>query len=65
MATYMVTGKTLGGTSLISVRIDAIDQDDQIVSELDVIEGIRAYLMTLPGVGQTAAQKQELVTTIL
>jgi len=65
VATYMVTGKTLGGTSLISVRIDAIDQDDQIVPELDVIAGVRAYLMTLPGVGQTTAQKQELVTTIL
>lgn len=65
MATYTITGKTAAGTTLIQLHVDGIYQDDPIVPELDVIEGVRAYLETLPGVGQTTAQKQELVTTNL
>jgi hypothetical protein len=63
MATYQVTGRSQNGTPLISVHIDAINQDSPIVSELEVVAGVKAYLLTLSGVVQAVAQKQEIVTT--
>ncbi|CAM5346163.1 hypothetical protein [Streptomyces aurantiogriseus] len=63
MATYTVTGRSGGGTSLIQIHIAGIYQDEEVVPELDVIASVKAYVVTLPGVVQAVAQKQELVTT--
>lgn len=63
MATYLISGKKTGGATVLAIHLDGVDQDDAVVDELDVVNAIKAYLMTVPGVVTTVAQKNEYVTT--
>lgn len=63
MATYQVTGRKSSGAAVLSIHIDAIDQDEVVVGEQDVVDMVKAYLLTVPGVVTTVAQKNEYVTT--
>ncbi|MFJ4624218.1 hypothetical protein [Streptomyces sp. NPDC088812] len=63
MATYLISGRKSGGSTVLAVHLDGIDQDDVVVDEVDVVNAIKAYLMTVPGVTSTIAQKNEYVTT--
>lgn len=65
MATYLVTGKTPSGESLVSVSISGINQEITIVPEIDVVNAIRALLATTPGVGSVMVQKYEQVITVI
>ena len=63
MATYLITGKTAGGSPLVNVNIANIDQDEQVVDELAVVAAVKAFLQTVPGIGQATALKFEQITT--
>lgn len=63
MASYLIMGRSVTSAPVLSIHVDAINQDEQVVSEIDVVNAVKAYLMTVPGVTQTVAQKGEWVTT--
>lgn len=63
MATYLISGRKSGGATVLAIHLDGIDQDETVVDELDVVNAVKAYLMTVPGVVSTLAQKNEYVTT--
>jgi hypothetical protein len=61
----MITGRNTGGTPLISVGISGIDQEPPIVDELTVVNAVRTYLASLPGVQVVVAQKYEQTITVV
>ncbi len=63
MATYLISGKKAGGATVLAIHLDGVDQDEAVVDEIDVVNAIKAYLMTVPGVTSTVAQRNEYVTT--
>lgn len=63
MATYVVTGRTAQGAPQVSVNIAAIDQEEEVVAELDIVAALKAFLLTVPGIGQATALKHEQITT--
>lgn len=65
MASYLITGRTAGGAQPLSIHVDAINQEDPIVEEMAVINAVKAFVMTVPGVITTVTQKTESVTTIV
>lgn len=65
MASYLVMGRTAQGTTPLTIHVDAINQDEPVVAELDVVNAVKAYLLTVPGIIATVAQKTESVTTLV
>jgi hypothetical protein len=65
MASYLIIGRTTGGSQILSVHIDAINQDEQVVPEMDVINAMKAFMLTVPGLTGTITQRTESVTTIV
>lgn len=64
MARYVVTGKA-NGSPLVSVSIDGINQEPVIMPEIDVVNAVREFLATVPGMQTVVAQKYEQVITIV
>lgn len=65
MASYLIMGRTAQGVTLLSIHVDAVNQDEPVVDELAVVNAVKAFLMTVPGVAMTVAQKTESVTTLV
>lgn len=65
MATYVITGKNNAGEPLVSVNISGINQDQPIVTEIDVVNALRQYLASVSGVSVVVAQRYEQVITIV
>lgn len=65
MATYLITGRTTGGESLVSVSISGIQQEQQLVPEIDVVNTVRSFLAGVSGVQVVVAQKYEQVITVV
>jgi hypothetical protein len=63
VASYLITGRTSGGSPVVSIHLDSINQEDPIVNEIDVVNAVRTFLLTVPNVTQTVAQKQEWVSS--
>lgn len=62
---YHITGKNLSGLTLLTIHIDSFDQDDPLITEADLLNAVKSFLLTVPGVTQTKTQKQEWVTTYI
>jgi len=45
------------------VSVSSIDQDQQVVSELEIVDAVRDRLAAVPGVGSVVARKYEQVIT--
>lgn len=65
MANYTVTGRNGSGEPLVSVSITSIDQEQQVVSELTVVNSVRDCLAAVPGVESVVARKFEQLITIV
>jgi hypothetical protein len=65
MASYLITGRAAGGSAVLSVHIDAINQDDPVVPEMDVVNAMKEYVRSVPGVAGIQTQKTESVTTLV
>ncbi|MFJ8784951.1 hypothetical protein [Streptomyces sp. NPDC102476] len=63
MASYQVTGRSSEGSPLVTVSVSSIDQDQQVISELDIVNAVRDRLKTVPGVELVVARKYEQVIT--
>jgi len=63
MASYQVIGRSSGGSPLVTVSVSSIDQDQQVVSELEIVDAVRDRLAAVPGVGSVVARKYEQVIT--
>lgn len=63
MASYQVIGRSGEGSPLVTVSVSSIDQDQQVVSELAVVNAVRACLAVVPGVELVVARKYEQVIT--
>jgi hypothetical protein len=63
MASYQVTGRSGQGSPLVTVSISSIDQDQQVVSELAIVDAVRDGLAAAPGVESVVARKYEQVIT--
>lgn len=62
MASYQVTGRN-GDGPLVTVSISSIDQDQQVVSEMAIVNAVRDRLTAVPGVELVVARKYEQVIT--
>lgn len=65
MANYQITGRNASGDAVVSVNIEAINQDTQVVQEIDVVNAVRNCLATTAGIGSVVAQKFEQVITVI
>lgn len=65
MATYVITGRNPSNEPLLSVNISGINQDSQVVAEIDVVNAVRQYMATVPGVQSVVAQRYEQVITVV
>lgn len=65
MANYTLTGRSGQGEPLVSVSIGSIDQEQQVVSEMAVVDAVRDRLALVPGVVQVVAKKYEQVITVV
>lgn len=65
MPTYVITGRSGSGESVVSVNISGINQETPIVQELDVVNAVREFLAGTPGVGSVVAQRYEQVITVI
>jgi len=62
---YVITAKNPSGAPLVSVNIAAINQEQQVVPEVDVVNAVRTFLASVDGVGSVVAQKYEQVITVI
>jgi hypothetical protein len=65
MANYVITGRDRGGMPLVSVQVAAINQEQHVVDDLDVVNAVRQFLAGLPEVGSVVAQRYEQVITVI
>lgn len=65
MPNYVITAKSQGGEPMVSVNIAAINQEQQVVPEVDVVDAVRTFLASVAGVGSVVAQKYEQVITVI
>lgn len=65
MASYVITGRNRSGESVVSVNINSISQEGQVVPELDVVNAVRNQLAAVEGIGSVVAQKYEQVITVI
>lgn len=65
MASYVITARNASVESVVSVQISAISQEGSAVPELSVVNAVRQYLGTVPGVASVTAQKFEQVITVV
>jgi hypothetical protein len=65
MATYVITGRSPGGDPLVSVQVAAINQEQRVVDDIDVVNAVRGFLAGLPEIGSVVAQKYEQVITVI
>lgn len=65
MPSYVITGRNGSGESVVSVNIDSISQEGQVVPEIDVVNAVRAQLASVEGIGSVVAQKYEQVITVI
>lgn len=63
MPNYVITGKTSGGQPLVQVNIAAINQEQTVVEDIDVVNAVRTFLSGVDGVGSVVAQRYEQVIT--
>ncbi|MEU5596809.1 hypothetical protein [Streptomyces sp. NPDC020298] len=65
MASYVITAKNASAEPMVSVQISAISQEGTVVEELDVVNAVRSFLSTVPGVASVTAQKfEQVITTV-
>lgn len=64
-AIYTATGRDSGGSSIVSVTISSIDQDQQVVTDINVVNSVRSYLSTVDGIESVVVRKYEQVITIV
>lgn len=65
MPNYVITGKNRSGEPLVSVNIAAINQEQQVVPEVDVVNAVRLFLASVDGVSSVMAQKYEQIITVI
>jgi len=65
VATYVITGKSPSGEPLVSVQVAAINQEQHVVDDIDVVGAVRGFLLGLPEVGSVVAQRYEQVITVI
>lgn len=65
MASYVITGRNRSGESVVSVNINSISQEGEVVPELDVVNAVRAQLAAVEAIGSVVAQKYEQVVTVI
>ena len=64
MANYTLTGRSGQGEPMVSVSL-SIDQEQQVVTEMAIVDAVRDRLALVPGVAQVVARKYEQVITIV
>jgi hypothetical protein len=65
MANYTVIGRSGEAMPLVSVSIGSIDQEQQVVSDLTIVNAVRECLKAVPGVESVVARKFEQTITIV
>ena len=65
MASYVITAKNASAEPVVSVQISAINQEGTVVPEIDIVNAVRTFLATTPGVVSVTAQKYEQVITVV
>lgn len=65
MAAYTATARNSEGSPVVSVTIGSIDQEQQIVTEIDIANAVRAFLASVAGVESVVVRKYEQVITIV
>lgn len=65
MPSYVITGRNRSGESVVSVNINSISQEGEVVPELDIVNAVRAELAAAEGIGSVVAQKYEQVVTVI
>ncbi|MES9522475.1 hypothetical protein [Streptomyces capoamus] len=65
MASYVITARNSSVETVVSVQISAINQEGSAVPELNVVNAVRQYLASVPGVASVQAQKFEQVITVV
>jgi hypothetical protein len=65
MASYVITGRNRSGESVVSVNINSISQEAEVVPELDVVNAVRTELAAAAAIGAVVVQKYEQVVTVI
>jgi len=65
MASYLIMGRASGGSPVLSVHIDAINQDDAVIDEMQAVNAMKTFVLSVPGVATIVTQKTESVTTLV
>lgn len=65
MANYTVTGRNSEVMPIVSVSIASIDQEQQVVSEMTIVDALRSCIAAVPGVQSVVAKKYEQVITVV
>lgn len=63
MAQYVITGRNSSGENIVSVQIEPINQDTQVLQDMDVVDAVRNLIASTAGVNSVQAQKFEQVIT--
>ncbi|MFI0233168.1 hypothetical protein [Streptomyces sp. NPDC017086] len=65
MPNYQVTGKNSEGMPVVAVSLASIDQEQQLVSEMTIVNAVRNCLAAVPGVQSVMARKfEQVITTV-
>jgi hypothetical protein len=65
MPNYVVTGKNASGEPLVSLQLAAINQEQPILDDIDVVDALRTFLLGRPEVESVVAQRYEQVITVI
>jgi len=65
MASYVITGRNRSGESVVSVNLNSISQEGEVVPEIDIVNAIRNQLEAVAAIGSVVAQKYEQVITVI
>lgn len=65
MATYQITGRDNEAAPLVAVNVASIDQEQQVVSEMTIVNALRSCIAAVPGVQSVVVRRFEQLITIV
>lgn len=65
MANYVIIARSADTTPMVSVSITAIDQENHVIDEIDIVNAVRTRLAGIPGVQSVVANKYEQIITVV
>jgi hypothetical protein len=65
VANYTVTARNASGEPVVAVSIGSIDQEQQVVTDMAIVDAVRECLAAVPGVESVVARKfEQVITTV-